>query len=88
MKKNCQAFTVTQLGEAMAVLKKQSEIKNCQLKVVNGLDCNVNFGIAQNTWKLNASLAVELSKAWLSYQSEYIIKCLLFQSDKLQKILI
>ncbi|KAK0159708.1 hypothetical protein PV327_010795 [Microctonus hyperodae] len=73
-KNNTLAFTVPQLSEAMSVLYDRANEKKCLLSVVPPIS-NYSFdknppklGIAANIQYYNASLAIQLSKAWLSAQ--------------------
>ncbi|CAG9575408.1 unnamed protein product [Danaus chrysippus] len=70
MKPGCEAYTVHQAPEAMAVLKKVAKDVKCSLNVVPELSSykyenGLKLSIYLEAYAMNASLAIQLSHAWI-----------------------
>ncbi|KFM74106.1 Folylpolyglutamate synthase, mitochondrial, partial [Stegodyphus mimosarum] len=67
------AFTVSQQESAMRVLREQSRTKGCSLTLCSPIEAyeqSVCLGVAGAIQSVNASLALQLSKAWLNHNAK------------------
>ncbi|XP_035211548.1 folylpolyglutamate synthase, mitochondrial-like isoform X1 [Stegodyphus dumicola] len=67
------AFTVSQQESAMRVLREQSRATGCPLVLcppIEAYEQSVCLGVAGAIQSVNASLALQLSKAWLNYNAK------------------
>ncbi|CAH2267674.1 jg15694 [Pararge aegeria aegeria] len=70
MKRGCEAFTVNQPPEAMDVLRNASSNVECSLNVVPDFNTykfqnGCKLSIKLEAYQINASLAIQLSHAWM-----------------------
>ncbi|XP_035211549.1 folylpolyglutamate synthase, mitochondrial-like isoform X2 [Stegodyphus dumicola] len=71
------AFTVSQQESAMRVLREQSRATGCPLVLcppIEAYEQSVCLGVAGAIQSVNASLALQLSKAWLNYNAKACLK--------------
>ncbi|XP_045761673.1 folylpolyglutamate synthase, mitochondrial isoform X1 [Maniola jurtina] len=82
MKRGCEAYTVTQPTEAMDVLRTVASNTECSLNVVPDFDTykfqnGCKLSIPLQAYQMNASLAIQLSHAWMriaKQNTSYIIQ--------------
>ncbi|XP_015605818.1 folylpolyglutamate synthase, mitochondrial-like isoform X2 [Cephus cinctus] len=75
-KENTRAFTVSQPKEAMTILERRAKEKHCDLSIVtnyqsyNWRNGPPTLSIQSKVQWCNASLAIDLSKTWISWKTQ------------------